>query len=228
MQCSKAADPIWSTALMKKQETERKTRTLSEKRKMPRFKSIDVIYELLNDDGTLIGCSMQGNSSSKEVTPDQAKVYCIKHFSKKRRLFGYKNYCMDPDPSLPQFWHVRDPERKVKDAFYLSISYLIGNGLSVAKPSDTVLMVANGVFGRNWENFRDNQDSCDVDTLPSIFVRIRYSLQLIEAKSSNLITDKAQKASISKQMIIHAINSTTRKTMGQFAVQIIHNILSKI
>ena len=119
---------------------------------MPCFKSIDVICELPNDDGTLIDCSMQGNSSSEEVTPGQAKVDCIKHFSKKRRLFGYNNDCMHPDPSLTQFRHVRDSERKVKDAFHLSISYLIGNGLSVAKPSDTVLMVANGVLGRNWEN----------------------------------------------------------------------------
>ena len=93
--------------------------------------------------------------------------------------------------------------------------------MSVTEASDAVLMIANRMFGGNRKNCSDNKPSFDVDALPSTS-RIRNYLQLKEAKPLSLVADKAQKILTYGRMMTNAIDLTTKKRVGQFAMGEIH------
>ena len=64
-------------------------------------------------------------------------------------------------------------------------------------------------------------DSFDLDTLPDKR-RIREALDLAEAKALYYVAEEMAKSSDEGHMITHAIDSTTKKGIGKFAVQGIH------
>ena len=66
----------------------------------------------------------------------------------------------------PEFQHVRNSERKVKDELYMTCVNLSGEGFSLQECINAVVMVANGMFGRKWKKPGDSTDGFDVDTLP--------------------------------------------------------------
>ena len=98
---------------------------------------------------------------------------------------------------------------------------MIGLGLSLNEACKAVCEVANGMFDRKWKVAGSNNDIFDKNTLPDKR-RIREALDLAEAQALCVVADEIIKTSNEGQMITHAVDSTTKKGIGQFAVQGIH------
>ena len=111
----------------------------------------------------------------------------------------------------PQMAHVRDSERKVKDQLYITVSAL-------SECCNSIVEVANGMFGRQWKLPASDTETFDQDTLPDIR-NIRSKLQLVEAETLNLVVSSITEAKNAGRAITASIDSTTKKGVGQFATQ---------
>ena len=139
---------------------------------------------------------------------------------KKRRLF--KSNEEDQSDTIPlKYRHIRESERKVRDEVYVTLSNLVGRGLSLNESADAIVEVANGLFGRSWKSFSDDSNNIDRDTIPGRS-NIRDKMDLIETQSLSLVVDELGMQSRQGRMVTHAIDSTTKKRVGQFATQGIH------
>ena len=220
MECDKGVDPVWYAAMMRKQ----RKRELQEEYTQERdgqfaFKDLDTITNMLTDHGVVVTDTDTSIETPVKQQAAQSSSEPSKE-AKKRRLF------VDTpevgNDSLPgKFCHVRDSERKVKDSLYLTLSSLVGKGLSIAEASDAVVVVGNGMFERKWKGNCDNVELLDIDTLPDRSA-IRDKLNLIEAESLAFVVDEIRAGAESGRMITAAIDSTTKKRAGQFATQGIH------
>ena len=94
---------------------------------------------------------------------------------------------------------------------------LAGIGMSIAKAASSVVAVGNGMFGKSHEE----SDVLDVDTLPSNKA-IRKAYKLVEAQSLSLVVDEVERRKEEGRMITHAMDNTTKKGAGQFAVAGLH------
>ena len=139
---------------------------------------------------------------------------------KKRRLFTEVG-TRENDQMPPEFQHVRDSERKVKDDLYMTCANLSGEGFSLQECISAVVTVANGMFGRKWKKPGDSTDGFDVDTLPDK-KRILEKLRQVEAQSLCLVVREIELGKAEGHMITHASDSTTRRGVGQFIGQGIH------
>ena len=81
--------------------------------------------------------------------------------------------------------------------------------------------MGNGLFGRKWKKGDLDQNIFDRDTLPDKR-SIRTALNLFEAQSLSLVVDRLEEEKGKGRMITHAIDSTTKRGVGQFAAQGIH------
>ena len=117
--------------------------------------------------------------------------------------------------------HVRTSVRNVRDEFYLTVSKLSGHGFSLAECMWAVVEVANGLFGRQWSLPSPDSDTFDVNTLPEKR-NIRSKLQLIEAETLSIGVQEITRAKEAGVCITAAIDSTTKRNVGQIACQGIH------
>ena len=220
LECDKGVDPVWYTAMMKKQRAkERLEQYKVDRDKQFAFKPLEAIASMLTEQGIVVT-----DTDTSVETP--VKEPCpVEHQAdtenpKKRRLF------VDPDRDeedcLPEnYCHIRDSERKVKDCLYVTISSIVGKGLSVSEATNAIVEVGNGMFGRKWKLHSESSETIDKDTMPEK-KNIREKLNLIEAETLSFIVDAVRAGAEEGRMITAAIDSTTKKRAGQFATQGIH------
>ena len=120
-----------------------------------------------------------------------------------------------------KFCHIRDSEHKVSDRFYHTCANLVGQGLSVEEATDTVIQVANTMFGRNWKKHTEDSEKIDKDTVPAK-KQIVDALRKIETQSLDLMVNEVSKEKEDGRMVTMASDSTTRKGVGQFQGQGLH------
>ena len=85
----------------------------------------------------------------------------------------------------------------------------------------SIKVIGNGLFDRSWELKESVEVQDNRDILPSLR-SIREALSLIETQMLAQTVDKMTEGRDKGHMITHAIDSTTKKGIGQFATQGIH------
>ena len=201
--CDRAADPVWYTAMMKKQRL--RERTLQSKKDLEnnlKFRSLKEIEEaLLDSDEVLPECP---DDTLDEASGDAESAFQSRR-EKRKSTFVEKS-----DDSLPiDYMHVRDSSRKVKDKLYRVLADLVGKGMSLNESVQAVLIVANGLFDRAWvEQEKTGKDRDTRDMLPSLR-SIREALGLIETQALAQTVDKMVEGRGEGRMVTHAIDSTT-------------------
>ena len=108
----------------------------------------------------------------------------------------------------------------MKEEFYQTVASLSGAGLSLQEASSAVVLVGNGLFGRSWKT-SDETNILDADTTPTK-KHMREANRLIEAQSLSLALEKVEDQKAEGRMVTHAMDSTTKRAVGQFAVQGLH------
>ena len=229
MSCDNGIDPVFYRAWMKSQRAKERDPDYTTNRQMEfQGKSIDQIGDYLRAEGE-IPSPTTSPESSVAITPAKA-VPSVDDTpqietgevaaGKKRRLFTEVG-TRENDQMPPEFQHVRDSERKVKDDLYMTCANLSGEGFSLQECISAVVTVANGMFGRKWKKPGDSTDGFDVDTLPDK-KRILEKLRQVEAQSLCLVVREIELGKAEGHMITHASDSTTRRGVGQFIGQGIH------
>ena len=223
MECDKSVDPVWYWATMRKERMKaREEEHRRQRQEQFQFKNLDQITEILVEECGGV------SSSSTDVSPESPGVMTRSSAAingpslKKRKLFvGYENEAAHSDFS-DEMVHVRDSERKVKDSFYLTVAALSGHGMSISETCFAVVEVANIMFGRQWKMPATDSITFDLDTLPAV-PNIRAKLKLIEAETLSLATTHIVEAKEAGRAITAAIDSTTKRGVGQFATQGTYN-----
>ena len=220
--CDKGVDPVWYSAMMKKQRDREKL----EQYRMDRdnqfaFKPMEMITNMLTDQGVVVTDTDTSVETPVKVTDTvELDIHEDSVKAKKRRLFV--DDLEDVSDSLPpEYCHIRDSERKVKDTLYMTVSSLVGKGLSITEASIAVVEVGNGMFGRNWKVNSDDHDAISKDTLPTR-KNIKEKLNLSEAETLAFVVDEVRSGAEEGRMITAAIDITTKKRAGQFTTQGIH------
>jgi hypothetical protein len=220
MECDHGVDPVWYCAMLRKQRL--KERHEEYKKKMKEnfeMKNLDEITEILNDDGVF-----EEEEQEKEETEHAEgteRVHEDESSPPKKKKRSFTNVAKENDSLPPRFQHLRESERKVKDAVYYTIGNLTGLGLSIPEAAKAIVEVGNGLFERSWKLQSEDTEVYDNDTMPSKG-NIRDKLTLIETQSLSLVADEMVNRSNEGRMITHAIDSTTKKNVGTFATQGIH------
>ena len=228
-ECDHGVDPVWYCAMLRKQRM--RERHEEYKRKMNEnfeMKNLDEITEMLNDE------KFEGEEPEEEEEEEEEEEMEGEEGTKRGHEGGNANESSPPkkkrsfvkvdkdnDSLPPQFQHLRESERKVKDAVYYTIANLTGLGMSIPEATKAIVEVGNGLFGRSWKLQSDDTEVFDNNTMPSKG-NIRDKLTLIETQSLSLIADEIVNRSNEGRMITHAIDSTTKKNVGTFATQGIH------
>ena len=156
----------------------------------------------------------------KEVVDNQHQHQQQVNMSgKRRRLFQAEADGEKGEDQMPaKYAHIRDSERSVKDAFYLTVGELVGTGMSMGEACRGVVIVGNGLFGRNWKEHSQDTEVIDIDTLPDRR-NIRDKLNLLEVETLALAGARVSGAKELGSMITHSIDSTTKRRVGTFATQ---------
>ena len=206
--CDRAVDPVWYTVMMKKQWLrEREVESKKEMGQRMAFKSLKDIEEALTDSAEILEPSPHKKDENlNEVADDFIGE------NKKRKLFENEK------DALPmKYRHIRDSAKKVKESVYGVVADLVGRGMSLNEEVQAILAVSNSLFDRTWSL----QEKCDKDKdtrdmLPSL-KSIREALGLIETQTVTQTVDKMVEGRNQGRMVTHAIDSTTKKGVGQFA-----------
>ena len=223
-ECDHGVDPVWYCAMMR---GERMRRRQEEYRKQQQeqfsYKNLAEIEELLSEQMVPLSspdstpetpAKLATRSCSLQATPAAA----MESSSKKRKLF-IGNSEGDKTSEFPEdLAHIRHSERRVKDEFYLTVATLLGHGLSFKEAAHAVVDVGNGMFRRKWKHPDHESETYDLDTLPEIH-NILSNVNLIEAETLSFAVDKITEAKRDGRMITAAIDSTTKRGVGQFATQ---------
>ena len=132
-------------------------------------KTIDQIGDYLRAEGEIpspspspesVTCTPAKAVTSQEDTPQLGTGEV--GAGKKRRLFTV--VCVSEEDQMPpEFQHVRNSERKVKDELYMTCANLSGEGFSLQECINAVVMVANGMVGRKWKKPGDSDEGFDVE-----------------------------------------------------------------
>ena len=217
-ECDRAVDPVWYTAMMKKQRLrERGVQAKEEIAKRMSFKSLKEIEEVLTESGEILEPSpMKMDENQNDISDDDDLEADINREKKKLK------FDEDEDSFPLMYRHVRDSSRKVKEKLYRVMADLVGRGLSLSETVQAVLVVSNGLFDRNWtEQKHVDKDMYTEDMLPSLR-SIREALGLLETQALAQTVDRMVEGRSQGRMVTHAIDSTTKKGIGQFATQGIH------
>ena len=184
------------------------------------FRSLEEIEECLQEDGVMLEQSPQksdveNNEDATAVAEEERKLEEMRKLEKKRKLEDEES-----QESLPlRYRHVRDSERKVKEVIYRAIAKLMGKGLSLHEATLSVMIVANTLFDRNWKEIELSDQAEDVrDKMPSAR-SIREAMALMETEALAHTVDMMGEGRQEGRMVTHAIDSTTKKSIGQFATQ---------
>ena len=211
--CDRAVDPVWYTATMKKQRLkERSEVSRREMQSLMEYKSMEEIDQMLLEDGDI-----QEEIPVKEDTDDENN-YEVDSLVEKRKLT-----MEDEDDALPlRYRHIRDSERKVKEEVYRTIGDLMGKGMSRNEAVLAVIIVANKLFDRQWKEQEKSEEGTDLrDMMPSLR-SILEALNLMETQALAATVERMVEGREEGRMVTHAIDSTTKQGIGQFATQGIH------
>jgi hypothetical protein len=240
MICSKGVDPVWYYSTMRAQRLKDRQEEYRQQRDQQfMYKTLDDIDNILAESGDVsshsrddlennVGSENQQVSGETEYTgmlrggngegqtPEVSIDNLVSPKRKRRKVFENVDD-VDKDPLPPEFQHIRETERKVRDDFYRTVANLTGKGLSIPEACLAIIQVGNSMFGRNWKSPADSVEY----TVPTAR-NIRTALQQIEAQSLCLVVDKVEEEKQKGKMITHASDSTTKKGAGQFMVQGLH------
>ena len=222
LECDHGVDPVWYVAMMRQERLKRRQEDYRKQQEEQfTFKDLATIEKILTDEmGTLSStdtspdtpAKLATRSSSSLVTPT-ASVSA----SKKRKLFIDNRE--ETDTVFPQdLAHIRQSEKKIRDEFYLTVATLLGHGLSFKESCHAVVDVGNGMFRRKWKHPDKDSETYDLDTLPEI-PNILTNVNMVEAETLAFAVDKISEAKEAGRMVTAAIDSTTKKGVGQFATQ---------
>ena len=179
--CDRAVDPVWYTAMMKKQRLrERGEESKKEMGQIMAFKSLKDIEEALTDSGESLEPSpIKKDENLNEVADDFIGE------DKKRKLFE------NEDEALPmKYRHIRDSDRQVNESVFGVVADLVGRGMSLNEAVQAILAVSNGLFDRTWTlQEKCDKDKDNRDMLPSLR-SIREALGLNETQMIALTIDK--------------------------------------
>ena len=106
----------------------------------------------------------------------------------------------------------------MKEKFYQTCAALSGLGLSICESASAIVVVGNKLFERDWKMEDDDPSALDWDTVPTAR-RIREALQLQEVEGMARVVDQVEEGKEQDRAIVHASDSTTKKSAGQFVVQ---------
>ena len=120
-----------------------------------------------------------------------------------------------------EYCHIGDSEQNVSDKFYHTCANLVGRGLSLDEATTSVIMVANGMFGRKWKEYNEDKEIIDRDTTPGK-KHIWEKLRKIETNSLSLMVKMMEKEKSDGRMVTMASDSTTRRGLGLFQGQGLH------
>ena len=245
MECSKGVDPVWYHAMMRKQRLmERLEEYRLQRDTQFEYVSLDKITELLDENGRIVWSNKDNNANLKtkdcqchcqpgqsnqmgrgETVDQDAAVQghgeTVQSSRRKRKYAKAENDGIEADPLPKEYRNIRISERKVREEVYETVANLSGNGMSLDEACNAIIDVGNGLFGRKWKKSDMEENNFDADTLPAKR-NIRTALNLMEAKSLSLVVDKLEEEKDKGRMLTHAIDSTTKKGVGQFAAQGIH------
>ena len=236
MECGRGVDPVWHQAMMKKQRERERLEAYREKRDDQfQFKSIKDIEEMLTEDGSFCYSSEEEEPQSKRQRADNVEEEYGDHLSeatleerveedgrKKKRKRKFVQAVTDKsDPMPPQYRHLRESERKVKDKVLIAIGNLVGEGLSLNEAAKAIVEVGNVVFGRKWKQSLEDMDTFDLDTLPDRR-NMREALKMQEAQDLDLMVDEFEAGKAADRPLTHFSDSTTKARVGQFVAQGIH------
>ena len=89
-------------------------------------------------------------------------------YSGKRQKRSYVETPKPVDDDMPHKWaHIRCSERKVKSEFYVTVDKLISvYHCSKRQAVAAVVTVANNMFGRQWKEHDQDENTIDPDTTP--------------------------------------------------------------
>ena len=223
LECDHGVDPVWYHGIMRQERLKRRQEDyIQQQKEQFAFKDLDTIEKILTEEiGTLSSTDtspdtpvkLATRSSSSFATPVQESS------SKKRKLFIDNRQSQAESSEFPKdLAHLRHSERKVKDEVYLTIASLMGHGLSFKEAMHAIVDVGNGMFQRKWKHPDRDSEAYDLDTLPEI-PNILAKVNLIEAETLSLAVDKIEEAKKDGKMITAAIDSTTKRGVGQFGTQ---------
>ena len=141
--CDRAVDPVWYSAVMRKQRL--KERSIEAKQKMldmMRYKSLEEIEDMLQEDGVIL-------EESPKKKDDKPEVNLEERMSNTQKR---KNSEEDSTESIPlQYRHLRDSERKVREPVYRAVVDLKGKGMSLNEATQAVVTVGNRLFDFKWQ-----------------------------------------------------------------------------
>ena len=251
MYCSRGVDPVYECARLKFERLrERQEKDKEARARLYEFLTMEQVEASLIESGD-IPLSASENSSenvedeevfikekeaeetidTKEITENTETTDITENTEtthipentetirkKRKRSFICAENVDDPLPK--RFRHIRNSERIVKDEFYKTIAKLSGAGLSVSESASAVVEVGNGMFARNWKKEEDTE-IIDLDTTPTKRSMVSAN-RMIESQSLCLAVEEVEKQKGEGRMITHAMDSTTKKGVGQFAVQGLH------
>lgn len=220
-QCDHGVDPVYYRAIMRKRrQKEREEEHVRLRREAFLGKTMEDIEAFLETHGDFEEPMIYSPAPSDGSPAAASTVASAAPRQVKRRLFVAEED-EDEDPLPPEFRHIRDSERKVRDTFYTTCANLSGEGLSLQEASSAVIVVGNGMFGRSWKKSQANDGMFDRDTAPEP-TNILDKMRQIEAQSLSLIVKEVQEGKASGRMITHASDSTTRRGVGKFIGQGLH------
>ena len=227
MACDSGVDPTFYRVFMAQQRQREREEEYRERREEEfRGKSIEQIEQYLRDQGEILTTSPESSQQSAGSWSQALDT----PFKRKRLLEPGEPLPGEPlpgdtlpgDPLPPEFRHIRESERKVKDSFYLTCADLAADGLSLMESMKSVCIIGNGMFGRSWilpEERSWSDVKTRLDTLPEK-THVLQKLRLIEAERLSLVVEKMREEKEKGHMITHASDSTTKKRVGQFIGQV--------
>ena len=197
------------------------------------FKTMEDVTNELIETGEIVTPSSE---SSHDDVEDEEVILCPREervdpepegTKKGRKRQFIQRPESDDDPLPKRFRHIREISersrlglRKVKDDFYKTVANLSGTGLFTHEATTAVVLVGNGLFGRSWKTYEE-AEVLDNDTTPHK-ANIIAANRLVEAQSLSLAMEEVEKKKEEGRMLTHAMDSTTKKGAGQFAVQGLH------
>ena len=225
LECDRSVDPVWYHATMRQERLKRRQEEYREhQREQFAFKDMVEIEKILAEEmGALSSPEISPETPAKQATRGSSSsatpaVEPSSTSSKKRKLF-LNNREAEESSDFPQdLAYIRHSERIVKDEFYTTVATLLGHGLSFKEANHAVVDVGNGMFRRKWKHPDKESESYDLNTVPEI-PNILAKVNLIEAETLSYAVDNIKEAKEAGRMITAAIDSTTKRGVGQFATQ---------
>ena len=142
---------------------------------------------------------------------------------------------IDKRSILPEQFHIRKSEKRVRDEVYWTMAELSGHGFCYREMQIAIKVVGNTLFGTKWKLIRKLDKDCydidgnemedesefDADRLP-IHNDMWKMLKVLEAYSLREVGERVLDAKSGVALLTHSTDSTTSKVVETFAPVGIH------